>query len=88
MKINFRGLDVAYFDVLEMGEKKVCSRFQLHETKELLLGTFPENLEVDLIELDSQNKNFDKRINMGPSGMSMVGGFFGLLLYRVATSIF
>ena len=41
-----------------------------------------------MIELDSQNKNFDKKIKMGPSGMRMVGIGFSLLLYRVVTSIF
>ncbi|MBS5753363.1 DUF443 family protein [uncultured Streptococcus sp.] len=88
VKINFRGLDVAYFDVLEMGQKKYVLDSNSTRPKSYYWGLSPENLEVDLIELDSQNKNFDKRINMGPSGMSMVGGFLGLLLYRVATSIF
>lgn len=75
MKINFRGLDVAYFDVLEMGQKKYVLDSNSTRPKSYYWGLSPENLEVDLIELDSQNKNFDKRINMGPSGMSMVGGF-------------
>ena len=37
-----------------------------------------------MIELDSQ----DKKIKMGPSGMRMVSIGFGLLSYRVVTSIF
>ena len=50
-------------------------------------GFSPENLEVDLIELDSKNKNFDKKIKMGPPGMLMVSIGFSLLSYKVVTSI-
>lgn len=88
MEINFRGLDVAYFDVLEMGGKKYVLDSNSTTPKSYYWGFSPENLEVDLIELDSQNKNFDKKIKMGPSGMRMVGIGFSLLLYRVVTSIF
>ena len=88
MKINFRGLDVAYFDVLEMGEKKYVLESNSTTPKSYYWGLSPETLEVDLIELDSQNKNFDKKIKMGPSGMRMVSIGFSLLLYRVVTSIF
>ena len=88
LKINFRGLDVAYFDVLEMGEKKYVLDSNSTTPKSYYWGLSPETLEVDLIELDSQNKNFDKKIKMGPSGMRMVSIGFGLLSYRVVTSIF
>ena len=88
MKINFRGLDVAYFDVLEMGEKKYVLDSNSTTQKSYYWGFSPETLEVDLIELDSQNKNFDKKIKMGPSGMRMVSIGLGLLSYRVVTSIF
>ena len=88
VKINFRGLDVAYFDVLEMGEKKYVLDSNSTTPKSYYWGFSPENLEVDLIELDSKNKNFDKKIKMGPSGMRMVYICFSLLLYRVVTSIF
>ena len=87
LKINFRGLDVAYFDVLEMGEKKYVLDSNSTTPKSYYWGFSPENLEVDLIELDSKNKNFDKKIKMGPSGMRMVYIGFSLLLYRVVTSI-
>ena len=88
VKINFRGLDVAYFDVLEMGEKKYVLDSNSTTPKSYYWGLSPETLEVDLIELDSQNKNFDKKIKMGPSGMRMVSIGFGLLSYEVVTSIF
>ena len=88
VKINFRGLDVAYFDVLEMGEKKYVLDSNSTTQKSYYWGFSPETLEVDLIELDSQNKNFDKKIKMGPSGMRMVSIGLGLLSYRVVTSIF
>ncbi len=88
MKINFRGLDVAYFDVLEMGEKKYVLDSNSTTPKSYYWGLSPETLEVDLIELDSQNKNFDKKIKMGPSGMRMISIGLGLLSYRVVTSIF
>ena len=88
LKINFRGLDVAYFDVLEMGEKKYVLDSNSTTPKSYYWGLSPETLEVDLIELDSQNKNFDKKIKMGPSGMRMVSIGLGLLSYGVVTSIF
>ena len=88
MEINFRGLDVAYFDVLEMGEKKYVLDSNSTTPKSYYWGLSPETLEVDLIELDSQNKNFDKKIKMGPSGMRMVSIGLGLLSYGVVTSIF
>ena len=88
LKINFRGLDVAYFDVLEMGEKKYVLDSNSTTPKSYYWGLSPETLEVDLIELDSQNKNFDKKIKMGSSGMRMVSIGLGLLSYRVVTSIF
>ena len=88
VEINFRGLDVAYFDVLEMGGKKYVLDSNSTTPKSYYWGFSPENLEVDLIELDSKNKNFDKKIKMGPSGMRMVYIGFSLLLYRVVTSIF
>ena len=88
LKINFRGLDVAYFDVLEMGEKKYVLDSNSTTPKSYYWGLSPETLEVDLIELDSQNKNFDKKIKMGPSGMRMVGIGFGLVLYKLVTSFF
>ena len=88
LRINFRGLDVAYFDVLEMGEKKYVLDSNSTTPKSYYWGLSPETLEVDLIELDSQNKNFDKKIKMGPSGMRMVSIGLGLLSYRVVTSIF
>ncbi|EFO01751.1 hypothetical protein SMSK23_1748 [Streptococcus oralis ATCC 35037] len=62
MEINFRGLDVAYFDVLEMGEKKYVLDSNSTTPKSYYWGLSPETLEVDLIELDSQNKNFDKKL--------------------------
>ena len=88
VEINFRGLDVAYFDVLEMGGKKYVLDSNSTTPKNYYWGFSPENLEVDLIELDSNNKNFDKKIKMGPSGMRMVGIGFGLVLYKLVTSIF
>ena len=88
LKINFRGLDVAYFDVLEMGEKKYVLDSNSTTPKSYYWGLSPETLEVDLIELDSQNKNFDKKIKTGSSGMRMVGIGFGLVLYKLVTSFF
>lgn len=88
VEINFRGLDVAYFDVLEMAGKKYVLDSNSTTPKNYYWGFSPETLEVDLIELDSQNKNFDKKIKMGPSGMRMVGIGFGLVLYKLVTSIF
>lgn len=88
MELKFRGLDVAYFDVLEMGEKKYVLDSNSTTPKSYYWGLSPETLEVDLIELDSQNKNFDKKIKMGPSGMRMVSIGLGLLSYGVVTSIF
>ena len=88
VKINFRGLDVAYFDVLEMGGKRYVLDSNSMTSKSYYWGFSPEIFEVDLIELDSQNKNFDKRIKMGPSGMRMVSIGLGLLSYKVVTSIF
>ena len=66
LKINFRGLDVAYFDVLEMGEKKYVLDSNSTTPKSYYWGLSPETLEVDLIELDSQNKNFDKKLRWDP----------------------
>lgn len=87
VKINFRGLDVAYFDVLEMGEKKYVLDSNSTTPKSYYWGLSPETLEVDLIELDSKNRNFDKKIKMGPSGMRMASISLGLLSYKVVTSI-
>ena len=66
MKINFRGLDVAYFDVLEMGEKKYVLDSNSTTPKSYYWGFSPENLEVDLIELDSKNKILIKKLRWGP----------------------
>ena len=88
MEIIFRGLDVAYFDVLEMGGKKYVLDSNSTTPKNYYWGFSPENLEVDLIELNSNNKNFDKKIKTGSSGMRMVGIGFGLVLYKLVTSIF
>ena len=88
VEIIFRGLDVAYFDVLEMGGKKYVLDSNSTTPKSYYWGFSPENLEVDLIELNSNNKNFDKKIKTGSSGMRMVGIGFGLVLYKLVTSIF
>ena len=40
MKINFRGLDVAYFDVLEMGEKSTFS-IPTPQPQRVITGDFP-----------------------------------------------
>ena len=92
MKINFRGLDVAYFDVLEMGEKKYVLDSNSTTPKSYYWGLSPETLEVDLIELDSQNKNFDKKIKMAPEGRRSIAISISVALssalYRIGAGIF
>ena len=71
-----------------MGEKKYVLDSNSTTPKNYYWGFSPDNLEVDLIELDSNNKIFDRKIKTGSSGMRMVAIVFSLLLYRVVTSIF
>ena len=88
MEINFRGLDVAYFDVLEMGGKRYVLDSNSMTSKSYYWGFSPEIFEVDLIELESYNKNFDKKIKLGPPGIRSVGIALSLPLYKVVISIF
>ena len=88
VKINFRGLDVAYFDVLEMGGKRYVLDSNSMTSKSYYWGFSPEIFEVDLIELDSHNKKFDKKIKLGHPGIRSIGIALSLLLYKVVTSIF
>ena len=88
LEINFRGLDVAYFDVLEMGGKRYVLDSNSMTSKSYYWGFSPEIFEVDLIELDSHNKNFDKKIKLGPPGIRSVGIALSLPLYKVVISIF
>ena len=88
LEINFRGLDVAYFDVLEMGGKRYVLDSNSMTSKSYYWGFSPEIFEVDLIELESYNKNFDKKIKLGPPGIRSVGIALSLPLYKVVISIF
>ena len=88
MKINFRGIRCCLFWCVRDGREKYVLDSNSTTPKSYYWGFSPENLEVDLIELDSKNKNFDKKIKMGPSGMRMVSIGFSLLSYKVVTSIF
>ncbi|MFB4033669.1 hypothetical protein ACE1R5_09420, partial [Streptococcus pneumoniae] len=58
MKINFRGLDVAYFDVLEMGEKKYVLDSNSTTPKSYYWGIKTDTITVDMVEIEKNNNQF------------------------------
>lgn len=68
MTINFRGLDVAYFDILEMDGRRYVLDSNSTTSKSYYWGFLPVEFEVNLIELEDGNRNFDKKLRQVHQG--------------------
>lgn len=90
MKVNFRGLDVAYFDILEIDGKRYLLDSHSTTSKHYHWGFAPATFEMDVIELEESNRNFNKRIKASSSGSAWKWGSIamGTFLAQYSASIF
>ena len=92
MEVKFRALDVYYFGILEMDEKRYVLDSNSLTSKSYYWGFAPKEFKLDIIELEDSNRNFDKKIKMAPEGRRSIAISISVALssalYRIGAGIF